>query len=78
MRLQMKRYSSNIHFVYCCRAGNAFLFPFFISAAFACGALEANNSGQAGSCLSFHSEYFLGALTALYFDVLLDAQKPLF
>tara|TARA_A100001015_G_C14674053_1_gene588019 strand:+ start:14 stop:646 length:633 start_codon:yes stop_codon:yes gene_type:complete len=63
--------------------GNAFLFPFFISATFACGALEQNNSGQAGFVLiwtflnsfllfiggtmvlfKYHTEYFLGALTA--------------
>ena len=33
------------------KTGNGFLFPFFISAAFACGALEENNSGQAGFVL---------------------------
>ena len=50
--------------------GNAFLFPFFISATFACGALEQNNSGQAGFVLiwTFLNSFllFIGGTMVLF------------
>ena len=45
--------------------GNAFLFPFFISATFACGALEQNNSGQAGFVLIWTCRYIISNITMI-------------